>query len=219
MTQEAPLPPKPPVAIKGRGSVMTIAIDSTASADAIMHSLDEQLSRRGRTFLDGAPTAVEVRPGPLDPVLVARLAERLAGAGMVLVEIRSADSPSDRSAPPSAPPAAVTPVEGALLVTRTLRGGQRISHDGTVVILGDVNPGAEIVAGGHVVVWGRLRGTVEAGLSMPGATVCALDLAPTQLRIGPAIARAPEEPDRVPVPEVAREVDGRIVVEGWRTVP
>lgn len=213
MSQEAPLPPKPPVSIKGRGSVMTIAVDGAAAHDAILRSLDEQLARRGRAFFDGAPAAVEVRPGPLDPVLVARLAERLAGAGMTLVEINGGDRPAPRNAPAAAP----APAEGALLVTRTLRGGQRISHDGTVVVLGDVNPGAEIVAGGHVLVWGRLRGTVEAGLSLAGATVCALDLAPTQLRIGPAIARAPEEPDRVPVPEVAREVDGRIVVEGWRS--
>lgn len=212
MSQEAPLPPKPPVTIKGRGNTVTINVDSAAPTDEILASLDAALARRGRTFFAGAPTAVEVRPGPLDPVLVARLAEHLAASGMSLVEI----SVGTRSAAPA--PAAPPPLgaEGALLVERTLRGGQRISHDGTVIVLGDVNPGAEIVAGGHVIVWGRLRGTVEASLTMPGAMVCALDLAPTQLRIGSAIARAPEEPDRVPVPEVAREVDGRIVVEAWR---
>jgi len=212
MSQEAPLPPKPPVTIKGRGNTVTITVDGREPADEILASLEAQLARRGRTFFAGAPTAIEVRPGPLDPVLVARLVEHMNTAGMSLVEV----SIGGRSAAPApAAPAPPSP-EGALLVERTLRGGQRISHDGTVVVLGDVNPGAEIVAGGHVIVWGRLRGTVEAGLTAAGAMVCALDLAPTQLRIGAAIARAPEEPDRVPVPEVAREVDGRIVVEGWR---
>src|SRR6476661_4379615 len=43
---------------------------------------------------------------------------------------------------------------GALFVRRTLRSGMRIHHDGDVCILGDVNAGAEIVAGGDVVVWG-----------------------------------------------------------------
>ena len=78
--------------------------------------------------------------------------------------------------------------------------------------------GGEVSAGGSVVVWGRLRGFVEAGQA-PGArdaVVCALDLAPTQLRIGDSLARAPEEAERTPVPEVARESDGRIVVEAWR---
>lgn len=104
----------------------------------------------------------------------------------------------------------------AILVHRTLRGGQRVEHRGSVVVLGDVNPGAEVIAGGDVVVWGRLRGTVEAGTEVAGSRVCALDLAPTQLIIGRAIARAPEEPGRVPVPEVAREEGGLIVVDTWR---
>ena len=48
------------------------------------------------------------------------------------------------------------------------------------------------------------------------AIVCALDLAPTQLRIGSHIARAPEEEERVPViPEIARVHDGGILVEPW----
>ena len=99
----------------------------------------------------------------------------------------------------------------------TVRSGQRVAHEGAVVVVGDVNPGAEVIAGGSVVVWGRLRGIVEAGVAEGGehSIVCALDLAPTQLRIGPALARAPEEPDRTPVPEVARQVDGQIVVDAW----
>lgn len=212
MSQEAPLPPKPPVTIKGRGNTVTITVDGLTAVEDILASLDAQLARRGRTFFAGAPTAVEVTPGPLDPGLVARLAERVTAAGMSLIEVSTG---ARVAAPAPAVPAPLS-ADDALFVERTLRGGQRISHDGTVIVLGDVNPGAEIIAGGHVVVWGRLRGTVEAGLTSDGAMVCALDLAPTQLRIGTALARAPEEPDRVPVPEVAREVDGRIVVEGWR---
>ena len=51
----------------------------------------------------------------------------------------------------------------ALFVNRTLRSGTRIEFSGTVAILGDVNPGAEVVAEGNVIIWGRLRGTVHAG--------------------------------------------------------
>ncbi|MBI4770229.1 MAG: septum site-determining protein MinC, partial [Chloroflexi bacterium] len=51
----------------------------------------------------------------------------------------------------------------AVLVRRTLRSGRSVRHPGHVVIIGDVNPGAEIVAGGDIVVWGRLRGVVQAG--------------------------------------------------------
>jgi septum site-determining protein MinC len=81
-----------------------------------------------------------------------------------------------------------------LLVRRTLRSGQLLQHPGHVVVIGDVNPGAEIIAGGDVVVWGRVRGMIHAGaLGDNNAIVCALELRPTQLRIGSHIATSPPE--------------------------
>ncbi|MBM4465635.1 MAG: septum site-determining protein MinC [Chloroflexi bacterium] len=107
--------------------------------------------------------------------------------------------------------------EGAL-VRCTLRSGQVIRHPGHVVVIGDVNAGAEVIAGGDVVIWGRLRGTVHAGATGDDqAIVCALDLAPTQLRIGKHIARPPEgKPSRRPVPEMAFVQEGRIIVRAWK---
>jgi len=104
-----------------------------------------------------------------------------------------------------------------ILTRRTLRSGQAVRHVGHVVIIGDVNPGTEVIAGGSVVVWGRLRGLVHAGaLGDDNAIVCALLLAPTQLRIGNHIARPPEGEGRRPKsPEMALVRDGRIVVEAW----
>jgi septum site-determining protein MinC len=106
---------------------------------------------------------------------------------------------------------------GAVLVRRTLRSGQTVRHTGHVVVIGDVNPGAEIIAGGDVVVWGRLRGTVHAGAGGDDdAVVCALVLAPTQLRIGSHIARSPGgEPGRRILPEVASVQGDQIVAKPW----
>jgi septum site-determining protein MinC len=105
----------------------------------------------------------------------------------------------------------------AVLWQRTLRSGQTIRHPGHVIVIGDVNPGAEIVAGGHVVIWGRLRGTVHAGASGDEeATICALDMSPTQLRIAGHITRSPEERRRDPAPEVAAVQDGQIVAMPWK---
>lgn len=85
-------------------------------------------------------------------------------------------------------------ISEGLLVRRTLRSGQVLQHLGHVVVIGDVNPGAEIIAGGDVVVWGRVRGTIHAGaLGDNKAIVCALELRPTQLRIGSHIATSPPE--------------------------
>ena len=103
-------------------------------------------------------------------------------------------------------------------IKRTVRSGVRLEYEGNLVVLGDVNPGAEVVAGGDIVVWGKLRGTVHAGaMGNETAVVCALDLAPTQLRIAQHIARSPDSRRRKPTPEVARVRDGQIVAESWET--
>ena len=81
--------------------------------------------------------------------------------------------------------------ETALFLSRTLRSGTRIEFAGHVVVLGDVNPGAEIVADGNVIIWGRLRGMVHAGVKgNKSAVICALDLSPTQLRIADEVSAA-----------------------------
>ena len=108
------------------------------------------------------------------------------------------------------------PCEQAIVVRRTLRSGQTLRHPGHIVIIGDVNPGAEIVAGGDIVVWGRMRGTVHAGaLGDDDAVICALELAPTQLRIGGHIARSPDERPGQLLPEKASVRDGQIVAVPW----
>ncbi|MGD8620924.1 MAG: septum site-determining protein MinC [Anaerolineales bacterium] len=108
------------------------------------------------------------------------------------------------------------PGEEAVLVERTLRSGHSIRYHGHVVVMGDVNPGSEIVAGGHVIIWGKLRGTVHAGAGGDQeATVCALDLAPTQLRIANQISISPKRRGKSR-PERAFIKDDQIIAEPWR---
>lgn len=104
-----------------------------------------------------------------------------------------------------------------VLIRRTLRGGHTIQTPGHVVIIGDVNPGAEIVAGGDIVVWGRLMGVVHAGaMGDDSSVVCALDLQPTQLRISTFISVSPPGRRRKPRPERAFIQDGQIKAEAWK---
>lgn len=106
-----------------------------------------------------------------------------------------------------------------VLVERTLRSGQSIHCAGHVVVLGDVNSGAQVIAGGDVIVWGHLRGTVHAGaLGDSERCVCALDLSPTQLRIGSHIARPPDEQRKRKEsrPERAFVSNDQIIAERWR---
>ena len=76
----------------------------------------------------------------------------------------------------------------------TLRSGQSIEVDGSIVILGDINPGAQVKAGGNVVVLGSLKGIITAGYpSDQSALVAALAMDPMQIKIGEIIARAPDQ--------------------------
>jgi septum site-determining protein MinC len=106
--------------------------------------------------------------------------------------------------------------EDTLFLRRTVRSGQAIHHASNVVVLGDVNPGAEIVAGGDIIVWGVLRGLVHAGYpENENALVCSLQLVPVQLRIAHLLSRPPEGFEAQPRPEVASIREGQIVVETW----
>lgn len=76
----------------------------------------------------------------------------------------------------------------------TLRSGQVLEAESSIVILGDVNPGAKIISKGNVIVLGALKGTVFAGAAgKEEAFVVALEMQPTQIRIADFIARSSDE--------------------------
>ena len=103
-----------------------------------------------------------------------------------------------------------------LFLRRTVRSGQAIHHHSNVVVLGDVNSGAEIIAGGDIIVWGVLRGMVHAGYpDNENALVCSLQLSPVQLRIAHLLSRPPEGFEAQQRPEVASIRQEQIVVETW----
>lgn len=104
------------------------------------------------------------------------------------------------------------------VVARTMRSGAAVRFDGDVIAFGDVNPGAEIVATGNILVLGAIKGVAHAGAAGDdGAFILGFDLKPTQLRIGRQIAILPDRPagERPPV-EVAQVLDGKVVIEPYR---
>jgi septum site-determining protein MinC len=103
-----------------------------------------------------------------------------------------------------------------VLIRHTLRNGRTVRHIGHVVVIGDVNPGAQVIAGGDVLVWGRLRGVVHAGATGDeNAIVCALDMRPMQLRIANHVAITPDSRESRPHPEIAFVRSGQIVANEW----
>ncbi|HEY9152341.1 MAG TPA: septum site-determining protein MinC [Anaerolineales bacterium] len=106
--------------------------------------------------------------------------------------------------------------ETALFINKTVRSGTRIEFPGHIVVLGDVNPGAEIVAEGNVIVWGRLRGAVHAGSKGDeNSKVCALDFAPMQLKVAEEALSIQKE-DEISGPVIVFVRDGHVMIESWK---
>jgi septum site-determining protein MinC len=100
----------------------------------------------------------------------------------------------------------------SVFVSHTLRSGQRIECEGDIVVLGDVNDGAEVIAGGSIAVMGTLRGLAHAGaMGRADVVVAANVLAPKQLRISGKIAVFPSDAGGEG-PKVAEYKQGSIVI-------
>lgn len=218
--------------IKGTSDGLIITLGAGAWS-GLLDELEQRLSEKA-SFFKGGRVGLAVGPRQLTRSELEQVGAVLNHHNVTLWAVESEASGTQEAAVElgleiglglpvrgTAPPAAAPLGQGeAILVQRTLRSGQVINHQGHVVVIGDVNPGAEIRAGGSVVVWGRLRGTVHAGLGEgqgENAVVCALQLSPPQLRIGDHIARSPaDDSDHEIVPEMASVQDGQIVAEPWK---
>ena len=211
------------IAIKGSKDGLRLQLDEQAAWDEVLNALRAQIGQ-GANFFNGAQLVVDIGERALAEEQLAALLKLMQQHG-IRPESLASTARESRSAARSvgiaARPLARTPENEergeAAFAWRTVRSGQVIRHHGHVTVLGDVNAGGEIIAGGNVLVWGRLRGTVHAGaLGDRKAVICALELAPTQLRIADLIARAPEG-GAGRFPEVAFVENDQISVEPWET--
>jgi septum site-determining protein MinC len=220
---------QPKVQIKGirEGLLITLGDGEWSEIrDAFLDQIEKQ-----NDFLRGARLALDVGNRPLSAVELGKLRDTISDKGLVLWAVLSFSPKTIATAQSlglatrlskpiphlaqKLPETRFFDGEEATLVKRTLRSGYSLQFPGHVVVIGDVNPGAQIIAKGDVIVWGRLRGVVHAGAEGDeGSRVCALDLTPTQLRIAGQIAVAPKRRGK-PHPEVVRLVDGQVVAEAW----
>ena len=107
-----------------------------------------------------------------------------------------------------------------LFLKQTLRSGQVVRFNGSIVVIGDAHAGSEIAASGDIVVWGELRGIAHAGVGggvQTRAEIRAMKIDALQLRIGDVIARRPDRisyhkpsSSAVLAPELAKVQEGEI---------
>lgn len=108
--------------------------------------------------------------------------------------------------------------EKAVLLKKTLRSGASVKYPGHVIIDGDVNPGSEIIAGGSIYIWGKLRGTAAAGVDgSENAVICALDFNPAGLRIANIVKEGQLIKLKIKKnPQKASIQNGIITISDWK---
>ena len=218
-----------PIQIKGLRDGLLVTLDDGPWPEqraAFLAQVDSQ-----QAFFKGARLALDVASQVLNVHDLSELRDQLSERGIHLWAVLSESPTTEKTAqllglatriskprPEESRRFALEDLgeETALFLNRTLRSGTRIEFSGHVVVLGDVNPGAEIIAEGNIIIWGRLRGTVHAGSKgNTAAVICALDLSPTQLRIAEETS-AVLKPQQSPRPEMARiNQNGKLQAEFW----
>jgi septum site-determining protein MinC len=222
------------IAIKGTRNGLLLTLEPGTPFGELLNALSKHLAE-APSFFQGASLALDTSRRTLHGSERMQLEALLANYQMSVMSLEQApvaalheESELHTSPLSSAPPItritsdsalpAQDPRESAdtLFLRRTIRSGQAIHHSSNVIVLGDVNPGAEIIAGGDIIVWGVLRGMVHAGYpNNEHALVCSLQLVPVQLRIAHLLSRPPDGFEVQPRPEVATIRNGQIVVEAW----
>ena len=224
------------IAIKGTRSGLLLTLEPETPFTELLNALADRLAE-APTFFRGASLTVDTSRRSLRTTERIQLEKLLEHYQMSVASLENERATEPRrvaktitlpleDTPPQNIPSEMSPVQSitrdmrasddTLFLRRTVRSGQAIHHHSNVVVLGDVNPGAEIVAGGDIIVWGVLRGMVHAGYpENDNAVVCSLSLSPVQLRIAHLLSRPPEGVDVQPRPEFAAIRHGQIVVETW----
>jgi len=210
------------ITIKGsRGGLRVQILDTCEWNDAFL-ALQKQL-RDGAALMHGMKLSLDLGQRELSPQALDELHEVmrtyqtepvdiLAESRTVRAEARTAGFIAK---PPMPKIDTSAPEPTSSVLTRTVRSGQILRHHGDLVVLGDVNAGAEVIASGSVVVFGRVRGVVFAGaMGDRLAVICAIELSATQLRIADLRARAPEDQGQK-TPEIASIEDNHIAVHAW----
>lgn len=187
----------------------------------LLVEVEEHLQQSPR-FFAGAHVLLEVGGRPLLQHDMEQLAVVLSRYNVTLQGVVAAAEGPERQASPlphvAPPPAPFEPQTLLHVERRTVRSGDKVASEGHVIIVGDVNPGAEVIAGYNIFVWGSLKGSAYAGVpNHEDAFIAALHLTPIQLRIAGYIARPPEERPATAAwtPELARIDHNIIVLEAW----
>ncbi|WP_018703413.1 septum site-determining protein MinC [Anaeromusa acidaminophila] len=188
------------VVFKGNRGGIQLFLADTDNMEALFKELAEKLANASQFFLAGTRLQVKIPSSWRDEAVEQeKLTQLLAKYELQWEPFEETEEKSLQAE--------------TLYVTRTLRSGQEIRHEGDIEITGDVNPGAVVVAGGNIRIVGACRGVVHAGFpSDRSAHIIADRLMASQIRIADLIARAPDEVLEQPKQTEMARIENEIVV-------
>lgn len=209
------------VKFKGSKSGLQLVLDEAADFSAIEDEIKDKLESGSNFFCKG--TMIQVVSESLSEDEKRRLSGLFHAHGVVMRAVTAAELdslPAEPEVPDTEEKAVPEPavkgqsVQEMTVVNRTVRGGEEITSKSSVLICGNVNPGAQIIAGGSIDIRGTCRGIVHAGAyGDTSAFVIADHLMPMQVRIAGMIARAPDHVEKSAQAERASIKNGQIIIE------
>jgi septum site-determining protein MinC len=190
MAWELPPTMKPPVTIKGVRDGLVFILHDQCPFEDILHDLERKIAGSHGQLLIGPLIRVTIYTGQreLTPEQKESVRKVLSARGNLIIQAFHSSHEKQVYEWEKSPP---------LIYRGTVRSGQVVSHQGDIVIIGDVNPGGLVMAAGNVYIMGTLRGVAHAGCTGDeSAIIAAVSLQPSQLRIGRVISRAPDTDGR-----------------------
>ena len=206
------------VKIKGTKTGLQLSFHQGANFESIEQDIRDKLESGSSFFTRG--TVIQVAPDALRKEDREKLKRLFSKYGVLFrttdpsAELFQQTAHAASSSKEGGNPDAGNEAQQMMVVNRTLRGGQEIRTMSSVLVCGNVNPGAQIIAGGSIDVRGTCRGIVHAGAYGDSKAVVIADrLMPMQIRIANLIARSPDQAEETDKAERASIKDGQIVIE------
>lgn len=201
------------VKIKGLKSGLQLSFAKGVGFDDVQANLLSKLETGNKFFIRG--TTVFVPKGYFTEDENEKLRRMFHRHGMLFsTELKNPLTSFPKKNSPAETKKETSQAQKMLIINKTLRGGQEVRTESSVMIFGNVNPGAQVIAGGNVDIRGICRGFIHAGaFGDETACVVADRLMPMQIRIADVIARSPDNMEKAEQAERASIKDGHIVFE------
>lgn len=180
------------VAIKGTKDGLTLHLDDTCSFNDLIQELEDKLSSSTQQEEERPLVVVRLEVG--NRFLTNKQEEKLRDLirnkkNLVVESIHSNVITKDEAK-------RLKEESQITTVAKMVRSGQVLQVKGDLLLIGDVNPGGKVVAGGNVFIMGTLKGIAHAGcFGNDQAIIAASSMKPSQLRIAEIISRAPDHSD------------------------